>query len=322
MEELIKVIDGDLKRLETQIEDLIQTDVALIEEIVYHIIRSGGKRIRPVLVCLASRLCGYKDDDCIPYAAVIEFIHTATLLHDDVVDNAAIRRGAKAANAVWGNEASVLAGDFLYAKAFEVMAEYANEEITKTIARTAKRLSEGEMLELVKTSDITTTEEDYFEIIGNKTAALFSAACEIGAILGDVDKQMRSSLKTFGFNLGIAFQLQDDMLDYISCDEVLGKKRGTDLKEGKVTLPLIHAAKNADERELSFIKEVLDKAEVIAEDFKKVYSIIKKYKGIEYTYMWTQKYSESAKGCLNLFEPSPYKDALVGLADLMLNRKA
>ncbi|MCX5816250.1 MAG: polyprenyl synthetase family protein [Proteobacteria bacterium] len=321
MENVMKLIEPDLTKLEVSINRLVTTKVGFIKEIVNHIIKSGGKRVRPVLVILSARLCGHKDDEHIPYAAIVEFIHTATLLHDDVVDNAQTRRGASTANTIWGNEASVLVGDFLYAKSFELLADEGNDKIFGVMASTTKSLSEGEILELIRTSDIETSEEDYFEIIGNKTAVLFSVACEIGAILGKVDSNKKSSLKNFGYNLGMAFQLQDDILDYTSYDNVLGKRVGTDIKEGKVTLPLIYAIKSSNDKEKFSIQKVLKKSNVTVKDFESVRKIILKYGGIEYAINTTKKYTEAAKGCLNAFGASPYKEALLTITDYMLSRK-
>jgi octaprenyl-diphosphate synthase len=321
MEQILKLIEDDLKKLEVSIEQLVSTRVGFIREIVNYIVKSGGKRIRPILVMLSSKLCGYQGEKHITYSAIIEFIHTSTLLHDDVVDNAKTRRGASTANTIWGNEASVLVGDFLYTKSFELMAEGDNFEIVKTMAHTTKQLSEGEILELLKTSDISTTEEDYFEIIGNKTAVLFSVACEIGAILGNVDEGKRLSLKEYGHNLGMAFQLTDDMLDYNSYDEVLGKKVGTDLKEGKITLPLINAINAATEKERSVVKKVVEKSSITLKDFEKVSAIIEKYDGIKYTSDKAMKYTNAAKDCLRNFDPSPFKDALMQLPEYIHKRK-
>ncbi len=251
MEEVVKLIKEDLDKLENSIEELLTTKVTFIRDVVHHLIKSGGKRIRPILVILSSKLCGYEDDGHLPYAAIVEFIHTATLLHDDVVDNAETRRGSATANTVWGNEASVLVGDFLFSKSFDLMVNGRNEEILRVMSKATTDLAEGEILELLKTSDAKTLEEEYFEVIACKTAVLLSAACEIGGLLGQVDAEKRAALRDFGFHIGMAFQLTDDLLDYTSSDSTLGKDAGRDLKEGKVTLPLIHALASvtASERE-------------------------------------------------------------------------
>jgi octaprenyl-diphosphate synthase len=321
MADFIKPIEKDLKKLEMSIDKLIATRIDFIKKIVNYIIKSGGKRVRPILVMLCSKLCGYKGKKHIPFAAIVEFIHTATLLHDDVVDNAKTRRGSSTVNTVWGNEPSVLVGDFLYSRSFELMSYEGNQEILKTISQATTALSEGEILEIIKTADITTTEKDYFEIIGNKTAVLFSVACEIGAILGNVTNKERSALKNFGYKLGIAFQLRDDILDYTSYDELLGKHVGTDLKEGKVTLPLIYALKSAGEKEKLSTVKILKKHTVSQRDFERVRKLIEKYNGISYTSTATEKYLGSAKKELSRFPDSQYKDALLSLADYMLKRE-
>jgi octaprenyl-diphosphate synthase len=321
MENVLSLVEKDLKALEVSIQRLVTTKVGFIKEIVNYIIQSGGKRVRPLLVILTSKLCGYQGAQHIPYAAIIEFIHTATLLHDDVVDNAETRRGSSTVNAVWGNEASVLVGDFLYSKSFELMSTDGNHEIMKVISQATTALSEGEIMELLHTCDIETTDEQYYQIIGNKTAILFSAACEIGAILGSCSESRRKALHDFGHNLGIAFQLKDDILDYTSQDRVLGKHVGTDLEEGKVTLPLIHTLRHVSEREKLAVKKTIDKPRVTGKDFEKVRGLIEKYRGIEYTVASTTDYSDAAKNCLSVFPDSPYKEALLVLTDYMLRRE-
>jgi octaprenyl-diphosphate synthase len=321
METVTKLIADDLTNLESTIQHLITTKIGFIKEIVNHIIRSGGKRVRPILIILTARLCGHKGEKHIPYAAIIEFIHTATLLHDDVVDNAQTRRGSSTANTVWGNEPSVLVGDFLFSKSFELMAHNGNEEIMRIMSEATTSLAEGEILELLKTCDADTKEEEYFDIIKNKTASLFSAACEVGAILGKVNQEKRAALRDFGYNLGMAFQLTDDVLDYVSYDAVLGKRVGTDLKEGKVTLPLIHALKSSAEKEKTYINRVLNSAKVTTKDFARVSKIIKKYDGVEYTVNTTRQFIENAKLNLHSFRPSAYKESLITLADYILSRE-
>lgn len=321
METVTKLIADDLTSLESTIQKLITTKIGFIKEIVNHIIRSGGKRVRPILIMLTARLCGYKGEKHIPYAAIIEFIHTATLLHDDVVDNAQTRRGSSTANTLWGNEPSVLVGDFLFSKSFELMAHNGSEEIMRIMSEATTSLAEGEILELLKTCDVDTTEQEYFEIIKNKTASLFSAACEVGAILGKVSQGKRVALRDFGHNLGMAFQLTDDVLDYVSYDSVLGKRVGTDLKEGKVTLPLIHTLKSSTEKEKTYINTVLNNTKITAKDFTRVSKIINRYGGVEYTVNTTRKFIENAKLNLQSFRPSAYKESLTTLADYILARE-
>ncbi len=215
----------------------------------------------------------------------------------------------------------MLVGDFLFSKSFELMAHNGNEEIMRIMSEATTSLAEGEILELLKTCDADTTEEEYFDIIKNKTASLFSAACEVGAILGKVNQEKRAALRDFGYNLGMAFQLTDDVLDYVSFDAVLGKRVGTDLKEGKVTLPLNHALKSSAEKEKTYINEVLNNAKVTAKDFARVSKIINKYDGVEYTVNTTRQFIENAKLNLNSFRPSAYKESLITLADYILSRE-
>jgi len=321
MTDFMKLVEKDLNKLESSIDKLISTKIGFIKEIVNYIIKSGGKRVRPILVILSAKLCGYRGEKHIPFAAIIEFIHTATLLHDDVVDNARTRRGASTVNMVWGNEPSVLVGDFLYSRSFELISKEGNPEIMKIISQATTALSEGEILEVIKTANIDTTEKDYFEIIGNKTAILFSAACEIGAILGNVTPKQRGALKNFAYKLGIAFQLRDDILDYTSYDDVLGKRVGTDLKEGKITLPFIHALKSASEKEKLSVAKILKKHTISQKDFEWVSKLMEKYNGIGYATAATEKYLEGAKKHLDHFPASQYKGALLSLADSMLKRE-
>ncbi|HOJ42621.1 MAG TPA: polyprenyl synthetase family protein [Syntrophorhabdaceae bacterium] len=321
MENILNLIEGDLKKLEVAIDTLNETKVKIITKIIDHIIKSGGKRIRPILVILTSKLCGYKGERHIKYAAVIEFIHTATLLHDDVIDNAELRRGSSTANILWGNQASVLVGDFLYSNSFELMSKEGNMDIIKTVSNATTILSEGEILELIKTSDVNLTEEEYFEIIEKKTAILFSAACKIGGILGKETRTKIKRLGDYGRYLGIAFQLVDDLLDYMGEKDTFGKQLGTDLKEGKVTLPLIYTLRHANEKDASTVKEKLLKREITTEDFKIVKDIVERYGGFKYTYNTTKAYIDRARKCLDGFRSSKYKDALISLTDMMLTRR-
>ncbi len=322
MEDVLRLIKDDVTRLESEIVTLITTRVPFISEVAQHIIKSGGKRIRPILVILSARLCGYKGDDHIEYAAIVEFIHTATLLHDDVVDRAMTRRGMPTANRIWGNQPSVHVGDFLFTKAFDLMVRKDNAEVLKVMARATTELAEGEILEFLKTSDIDTTEEEYFEVITNKTAVLLAAACEIGAILSLTNDTLRSSLRQFGHDLGIAFQLTDDILDYTSSDETLGKHTGTDLKEGKLTLPLIHALRTAGQGEKDFVAHQFTKSRITKKDFKSVKKVIERHGGIDYTLRVSTEYIRKAKECLSTFPPSPHREALFDLADHVLTRRA
>jgi octaprenyl-diphosphate synthase len=321
MEEIVRLIKNDLERLETSIDGLLTTRVGFIKDVVHHLIRSGGKRVRPILVILSSKLCGCETDEPLPYAAIVEFIHTATLLHDDVVDNAQTRRGTASANTVWGNESSVLVGDFLFSKSFDLMVSHQNSAILKVMSRATTDLAEGEILELLKTSDAKTTEAEYFEVIACKTAVLLSAACEVGALLGNVDEPRRTALRDFGFHVGMAFQLTDDLLDYTSTNRTLGKDAGRDLKEGKVTLPLIHALKFASPEETDVVNRALTKKRVTKKDVIKIKGIIDAYTGLEHTSTVSRGHVDDAKKALSLFPDSVYKKALIDLADYIVARE-
>lgn len=321
METIARLIGDDLQRLEKSIDKLLTTRVSFIREVVHHIIKSGGKRIRPILVILSAKLSGCTDYRHIPYAAIVEFIHTATLLHDDVVDNARTRRGSLTANTLWGNEPSVLVGDFLFSKSFDLMVADQNADILAVMSKVTTALAEGEIMELLKTSDIETTEEDYYEIIANKTAVLLSAACEVGAILGLVDEGKRNALSKFGYHFGMAFQLTDDVLDYVSKGSKLGKDAGTDLKEGKITLPLIHALRSATDEEREAIVTVINKPRMTRMDFQKVRTFIAGKGGIDYTVQASKNHIEQGIACLTVFPASPYRDALAGLAEYVTKRE-
>jgi octaprenyl-diphosphate synthase len=228
---------NDLKKVEEQMEMYLRSDVRLIPEIIHHLIGSGGKRFRPLLLLTASELCGYRGERRYPMSAIIEFIHTATLLHDDVIDHAQTRRGKPSANRVWGNAASVLVGDFLYSKSFRLMTDDGSLAILKLISTTTNTMSEGEVFQLMKTGDVSITEKEYLSIVEKKTSILISAACAIGGILGNAAESQIEALTRFGIRLGSAFQITDDTLDYVADEEEFGKAIGQDLKEGEADAP-------------------------------------------------------------------------------------
>jgi len=250
----------------------------------------------------------------------IEFIHTASLLHDDVIDNAKIRRGRPSANAKWGNHVSVLVGDFFYCRASQLLTEQGDLKILKTVTDCITALTEGEVLEIITNSDHKTTQDDYLSIIKNKTALLFSAASQVGGILGGVSQEFEDALKDYGYNLGMAFQLADDVLDYTSSEDVFGKAKGIDLQEGKLTLPLILSFKQATDEETQIIKNALLGDRLEKETFKAVHEIIKKYNGFERTYELAQDYINRAKESLSPFRTSIEKDILLALADFVTTR--
>jgi octaprenyl-diphosphate synthase len=313
-------MEDDLKKVDQEFRKNLRSNVPIISAIGEHLLRSGGKRFRAKLLLLSSKLCGYQGDLHISMASLIEFIHTATLLHDDVVDKAKLRRGIESANSKWGNEACVLVGDFLFTKCFTLMVESGNRKILHTISRATTIMAEGELEELINTNDLFLTEESYLSIIARKTAHLISAATQIGAILGSVSEKKEQALAEFGMKVGIAFQLIDDNLDYTS--KKSGKKIGIDLQEGKITLPLIFTLKCCNEDEKAFIQEAVNSHPITKKAFFQVVEIIERYQGIQYTWEKAKGYVETAKENLHLFPDSKEKEALYTLADYVMERRS
>jgi len=320
MQAAMNIIGDDLKLVEQQFRKDLESDVPLIRKVGEYVLSSGGKRVRPALLLLASRLCSYTGDRAVPLASVIEFIHTATLLHDDVVDSATLRRGLASANTLWGNEASVLIGDFLFSKSFSLMVSVGSLDILRVLSGATTIIAEGEVMQLLYTGEIDLSEEDYISVVRSKTAILMSAACEAGAILGGVAPEKQRSLSSFGMNLGIAFQLMDDTLDYIASEEEFGKSIGHDLEEGKITLPLIHTLRHCSDPERQTIARVIENEEMSLEDFRDVSALVKGYGGIEYTVSIARRYIEECAADLRGFGPSPEREALLELAEYVVTR--
>jgi octaprenyl-diphosphate synthase len=319
LEGTLEWMGEDLKKVDQEFRKNLRSNVPIISTIGEHLLRSGGKRFRAKLLLLSAKLCGYSGENHISMASLIEFIHTATLLHDDVVDKAKLRRGIESANSKWGNEACVLVGDFLFTKCFTLMVESRNWKILHTISRATTIMAEGELEELIRTNDLSLTEEGYLSIITRKTASLISAATQIGAVLGNVSEEKEGALSEFGMNVGIAFQLIDDNLDYTS--KKSGKKIGIDLQEGKITLPLIFTLKHCDEGEKAFIQETVNSHPITKKAFFRVVEIIERYQGIQYTWEKAKQYVEGAKDYLRLFPDSKEKEVLYALADYVVDRK-
>jgi octaprenyl-diphosphate synthase len=320
-EEALDLIRDDLEKVDQEFRKNLRSSVPIIAAIGEHLLRSGGKRFRAKLLLLSAKLCGYSGENHISMASLIEFIHTATLLHDDVVDKAKLRRGIKSANYEWGNEVCVLVGDFLFTKCFTLMVESGNWKIIHTISRATTIMAEGEVEEWARTKDLSLTEEGYLSIITRKTAHLISAATQIGAILGNALDEKERALAEFGMNVGIAFQLIDDHLDYTSNEEEFGKKKGIDLQEGKITLPLIFTLRHCDGGERAFIQETVNSHPITKKAFFRVVEIIERYDGIQYTWEKAKGYIEGAKEWLHLFPDSKEKRALCALADYVLERR-
>lgn len=321
IQEVFDLIHDDIQQMEYGFKQSLSSNVQLIGKVGEYILNSGGKRFRPMVFLLVSRLCKYRGDKHIPLAGVIEFIHTATLLHDDVVDNATLRRGSKSANAVWGDGASVLVGDYILSKAFAVAIANADMNVLNVLSQTTSRMAEGEVLQLVKHSDVAMSEHEYLDVVTNKTGVLLSAAARIAAIISDVTYEKEVALINYGLDLGIAYQLMDDCLDYTSTDADLGKGVGNDLREGKVTMPLIHANRNATEAERKLLKETIEAEELTDERLADVLDVIHKHKGIEYTLSQATRHIEDAKQSLTSFDSSINKTALMTVADFVIQRK-
>lgn len=321
MDRINSLVAADMKAVEAEFEKNLASDVALIPAVGRYILKGGGKRIRPLLLILSARLSGYDGPSAVPLAAIMEFIHTATLLHDDVVDNANLRRGQDSANLVWGNSASVLVGDFLFSKSFSLLTEHGSMRILKSVSDATTMMAEGEVLQLIKTCDLNISEDEYLDVVINKTAVLLAAACEVGGLLGGQPEERVKALYSFGMELGIAFQLTDDCLDYVAEEKEFGKAVGTDLNEGKITMPLIHAIGLCTPEELSEVGRVVEAVEVSEEDLALIMGLIKKYDGIGAARDRALERVAKAKAHLDLFPPSENRDALIHIADYVITRR-
>lgn len=312
----------DLQRVEDCMAASLRTDISLIPQVSRHLIGSGGKRFRPLLLMAAAALCGYHGRRRHPLAAVIEFIHTATLLHDDVIDNADMRRGKQAANHVWGNAASVLVGDFLYSEAFQLMTAHGNMEIIRVLARATNLMAAGEVFQLMKKGDPEITEADYLAIIEKKTSHLISAACAVGALLAEAPAEKVAALSRFGLNLGFAFQIIDDALDYTASENEFGKAIGKDLAEGKLTLPLIRTLQSCSATDRQTITGIVADPARDEEALRTVLAIIRRHDGLPYTLEMARRYIEEGKNELAVFPDTPPRRDLMALADYVTARKS
>jgi octaprenyl-diphosphate synthase len=320
LDRLNTLLQDDLKRVNTLILKRMHSPVALIPQLAGHIIAAGGKRLRPMLTLATSRLCGYRGDRHIALAAAVEFIHTATLLHDDVVDDSDLRRGLATANAVWGNKASVLVGDFLFSRAFELMVEDGSLSVLSILSRASAIIAEGEVLQLVTSNDVATTEDAYLEVINAKTAQLFAAASRIGAVVSDRSEAEAQALESFGRNLGIAFQLIDDMLDYSAKQSELGKSVGDDFRDGKITLPVVLALRAADDREREFWRRTLEDSEQRDGDLDHAIELMRRHGTFAATLERAREYGDAARRALSTFRDSPERQALDEVIEFCLER--
>ncbi len=314
-------VKDDLIAVEAELAAHLHPRLDLVTKVAGHILFSGGKRLRPLLMILCARLCGYQGNHEASYATAFEYLHAATLLHDDLIDGGTLRRGKPAAHMVYGNETAVLTGDFLLARALAVAATTGNLDIVRTIVDITEQMSQGEIDQLDKKGRLTITEPEYLEIIRRKTAVLFQGACRVGALIAGADPTIVAGLSEYGYHLGMAFQMTDDLLDYTADVEMLGKKTGADLKEGKLTLPVIHALGRADKQDRLQMEAIISNNHFSAADFNKLIQLLRQYGGIEYTWQKAALTISRAKDALLAFPSDPTQKTLLAVADYALARK-
>lgn len=320
LDELHNLIAGDLKSVNEEIVKRMQSPVALIPQLASHIVAAGGKRLRPMLTLASAQLCGYQGTRQVTLATCVEFIHTATLLHDDVVDESELRRGMQSANAIFGNKASVLVGDFLFSRSFELMVEDGSLKVLGILSRASSVIAEGEVLQLLTTNDTETGESQYLEVIKSKTAQLFAAACRIGAVVAERPKVEEDALDSFGMNLGIVFQLIDDVLDYRADQTKLGKTVGDDFREGKITLPVILAFRRGNDEERTFWRRTLEDLEQTDDDLARAIELMEKHGALSDSVDRARHYGAIARDALGIFKECPEKRALINLIDFCIQR--
>ncbi len=319
IDQIKTLAQSEMQAVDSIIQQSLHSDVVLINQLADYIIKSGGKRLRPLVVVLSALSCGYHGKHHQMLAAVVEFIHTATLLHDDVVDDSDLRRGKDTANAVWGNAASVLVGDFLYSRAFEMMVSVQQMRVMEILSHTTNTIAKGEVMQLMNCRNPKITQQDYMRVITRKTAQLFSAATQLGAVLAQSNSQMEQAMTDYGLALGIAFQLVDDALDYSASVDDLGKNIGDDLAEGKVTLPLIYAMQQGNAAQVELIQQTIEQGG--REQLVQISAIIKETNAIDATLQQARKFAEQAQVMLGILPDSDYKQALLGLAKFAVARR-
>ena len=320
IEALVGLVAGDMDRVNAMILSRTGSEVTMIPEVANHLISSGGKRLRPMLTLATAGLAGYRGDGHVKLAASVEFMHTATLLHDDVVDESDMRRGRVAARIKWGNEASVLVGDFLLGQAFKMMVEVQSLRALEILSTAATIIAEGEVMQLAAAKNTETTEDEYLAVIRAKTAELFAAACEVGPVIAGRPKAEQAACRSYGMNLGIAFQLVDDALDYGGTSAKLGKNVGDDFREGKITLPVVLSFRRGNGQERAFWKRVLEAGEIDDRDLEQAIGIMRKHRALDDTIERARHYGAMARDGLALFPESPMKQALLDAVDFCIAR--
>ncbi len=320
IDDIRSLIADDMTAVNRYIHKSLYSEVALINQLGHYIVNSGGKRLRPILALLSARVHGYHGEEHIKLAAIIEFIHTATLLHDDVVDASSMRRGRETANEIWGNEASVLVGDFLYSRSFQMMVDIKNMRVMSVLADTTNTIAEGEVMQLINCNDPETTEQRYLETIRSKTAKLFEAATRLGAVISESGKEREEAAARYGAHLGTAFQLIDDVLDYSADADQLGKNIGDDLAEGKPTLPLLYAMWHGTAEQSQLIRKAIESGG--RDQIEKVLIAINETGALDYTRRCAEEEASKARASLSSLPPSPYKEALLTLANFSVERNS
>jgi octaprenyl-diphosphate synthase len=322
LSQLFDPIRDDLLQVEQEFARHVQSHVELIPQIGRYIQQGGGKRIRPAVLLMAARLCGYQGPLAVLYASVVEFVHTATLVHDDMIDGSDWRRGRKAVHSRWGNDITVLLGDYLYIKSMALALTEDMLEVIRLLCDVTLRMIEGELYQLTKNGDVEITEEEHLEIVRRKTAYLFGGCAEIGGMLGGTAPERRAALREYGFNLGIAFQLVDDVLDLTGRQEVVGKPVASDLREGAVTLPIIRLLQTsgADDGLGDLVRDIVREQTVSPEQWEKLSQALRRSGALDYAFCTAESYAERARAALGVFTPSPERDALLALPDYVLSR--
>lgn len=320
IEPLVNLVQPDMERVNRLILSKCGSDIELIPEVARHLIDSGGKRLRPMLTLAAAAMSGYKGDHHVTLAASVEFMHTATLLHDDVVDESDLRRGKLAARMVWGNQASVLVGDFLLGQAFRMMVEAGSLQALDVLSHAATVIAEGEVLQLSTAKNLDTTQDEYMQVVAAKTAALFAAATEVGPILAGAGKSYVSAFRSYGNNLGLAFQLIDDALDYGGTAKALGKNVGDDFREGKVTLPVLLCFRRGNDAERQFWREAIEQGQTDNNRLEEAMRLMQEHNALADTLQRARQYCELAQDALATFEDTPYKQALIEVLEYSLMR--
>ncbi len=310
----------DLGEIERQLSENLKPYLDLVSDVARHILFAGGKRLRPLLLVLSAKICGYDNAYAKTVSTALEYLHAATLLHDDIIDDAVLRRGKTVAHSLYGNAVTVLVGDFLLARALAICADSGKIKVIHIISNLTENMSTGEVHQLMRKGDISLTEDEYLEVIRRKTAVLFQAACTVSAVIAEATEEKETALSDFGYHLGIAFQMADDLLDYTMDTQALGKEVGADLREGKLTLPVIHALKQSNPTERDQMVNIIQNEDFTVDEFNTLVGLLEKNEGIAYTRKTAATYIEKAKNALSVFEPSKTKDTLLDIADYALAR--